>query len=72
VKEAIVEAVLDENRDSEFERAREVWQKKFGVPPADAADKARQLRFLQSRGFTSEVIRRVVAEGAGHRPGFNE
>jgi regulatory protein len=56
----MIEAVLGENRDSELERAREVWRKKFGSTPTDAAEKARQMRFLQSRGFTPEVIRRAI------------
>lgn len=63
VRDDVIEAVLDDNRDSELERAREVWQKKFGAPPADAGEKARQMRFLQSRGFTSDVIRRAIAHG---------
>jgi len=63
VPESIVEAVLNENRDSEIDRAHEVWKKKFGAPPADAADKARQMRFMQSRGFTPAVIRRVISGG---------
>lgn len=45
---------------SERERAQAVWQKKFGAPPQDAKELARQLRFLASRGFGAEVIRRVV------------
>jgi regulatory protein len=64
VDEAIIVSVLGDSRDSELERAREVWQKKFGSAPADAAEKARQMRFLQSRGFTSTVIRKTVG-GAG-------
>lgn len=63
VAESVIEEVLGDNRDSELECAREVWRKKFGAPPADAADQARQLRFLQSRGFTSEMIRRVIKDG---------
>lgn len=46
---------------SELERARAVWQKKFGQPPGDAQERARQARFLQSRGFQFETIRRVLA-----------
>ncbi|HRK79555.1 MAG TPA: recombination regulator RecX [Thiobacillus sp.] len=65
VGDAIIEAVLNENRDSEFERARAVWEKKFGSAPADAPEKARQMRFLQSRGFAAEVIRRIIQD-AGH------
>ena len=60
VSDAIIAAVLSGTRDSELERAREVWQKKFGVAPTDAADKARQMRFMQGRGFTPEVIRRAI------------
>ncbi|MBW8330286.1 MAG: recombination regulator RecX [Thiobacillus sp.] len=60
ISDHIIEAVLGENRDSELERAREVWQKKFGSPPADAAEKARQMRFLQSRGFMAGTIRCVI------------
>jgi len=45
---------------TEVQRARGVWRRKFGVPPADAAERARQMRFLAQRGFSAEVIRRVV------------
>ncbi len=47
-------------RASEFERARAVWQKRFGEPPLDAQARARQMRFLAARGFSADVIRRVV------------
>ena len=59
VDDGIIQAVLSENHASELERAREVWNRKFGAAPADAAEKARQMRFLQSRGFTLSVIRRL-------------
>lgn len=45
---------------TEVERAREVWRKKFGELPADAAQRAKQARFLAARGFGGEVIRRVL------------
>ncbi len=45
-----------------FELAREVRVKKFGVgQPPDFREKARQMRFLQSRGFDSDHIRSAVA-----------
>lgn len=46
---------------SELERAREVWRRRFGTPAHDAVGRARQARFLAGRGFSSDVIRRVVA-----------
>ena len=54
-------------RGTELARAREVWRKKFGQPPADAAERARQLRFLAARGFSGEVARRALdaADDAG-------
>lgn len=53
-------------RQNERERAREVWARKFGRPAADAAERARQARFLTGRGFTTEVVRQVLREaGSG-------
>jgi regulatory protein len=45
---------------SELPRARAVWTKRFGSPPRDAPERARQMRFLSARGFSAEVVRRVV------------
>ncbi|NWG39023.1 MAG: recombination regulator RecX [Hydrogenophilaceae bacterium] len=60
VEESVVQQVLEETKDTELERAREVWRKKFGKPPADQKEKARQIRFLQSRGFSAETISRAM------------
>jgi regulatory protein len=45
---------------SELERAREVWRKKFGEPAVDAAARAKQARFLAARGFSGDVIAKVL------------
>lgn len=47
-------------QETERERAQEVWRRKFGAAPADAKEAVRQMRFLATRGFTTDVIRRVV------------
>lgn len=48
-------------RASELERAREVWTRRFGAEPSrDAAEQARQTRFLLARGFAPDVVRRLV------------
>jgi len=57
--EAVAQAVAG-LQATEVDRAREVWRKKFGEPAADAAGRAKQMRFLASRGFSPEAIRRVV------------
>ena len=58
--EAVAQAV-EQLRTTEVDRAREVWRKKFGAPPEDAAERAKQMRFLASRGFGGDAIRKVVA-----------
>lgn len=45
---------------SEPERARVVWEKKFGAPPQTDQERARQIRYLMSRGFAAEVVRKLV------------
>ena len=49
-----------EEAGDELARAHGIWARKFGTLPVDAADRARQTRFLMSRGFSGETIRRVM------------
>lgn len=44
----------------ETARARAVRDKKFGHAPADAAERARQMRFLQQRGFSHSAIQTLM------------
>ncbi len=59
-------------RDSEFERALAVFQRKFGnVPTSNASETAKQARFLTQRGFSSDVVRQVlraIAKVAAAKP----
>jgi regulatory protein len=59
----LVEQAVAELKDSELARAREVWRKKFATPADSPAERARQMRFLTARGFSAEVVHRVVAGG---------
>jgi regulatory protein len=53
-----------ELRLTESLRAREVWRRRFGSLPEDLGERARQTRFLAARGFSGEVIRRVLSGAA--------
>jgi regulatory protein len=44
----------------EASRACEVWRKRFDRPPADAAERAKQMRFLQQRGFSHAAIQAAM------------
>lgn len=58
----IITRIDEDLRGTELQRAREVWQKKFAVAPADAKDYARQFRFLASRGFSPDCLRRILGD----------
>lgn len=46
----------------DVKNARAVWQKKFGVRPENRETWAKQARFLQSRGFGFDVIKKVLRQ----------
>jgi regulatory protein len=60
-----IESTGDYLDDPQFDwdaLARETRVKRFGRPlPADFKEKARQMRFLEYRGFGNEQIRRALA-----------
>jgi regulatory protein len=55
-----VAAAMEGLRESEFSRALAVWRKKFDRPAADPSERAKQIRFLMTRGFNAEVVRKIV------------
>ena len=59
--EAVAQA-LASLQDSELARALDVWQRRFGVPAVDAPGRAKQGRFLAARGFSAEVVGRVLRQ----------
>ncbi len=62
VGDNLIEDGLAEAGQNWYALAREVRLKKFGAgEPADFKEKARQMRFLQSRGFESDHIQGAVA-----------
>jgi regulatory protein len=60
--ELIEEQIAQADLPDEMERARAIWSRKFSVAPASAKDWARQARFLQSRGFASDIVRRLLKQ----------
>ncbi len=60
LSEELIADALPALKDSELETARDVWQRKFGTLPHDAKEKAKQMRFMQSRGFGFDVIFKVL------------
>lgn len=46
--------------EGELERARAILARKYREPPSTREERARRARFLQGRGFSGDVIRRLV------------
>jgi regulatory protein len=55
IDSAVAEAALDDDAT-----LRALWQRRFGKPPADERDKARQVRFLQAHGFELSAIMKLL------------
>jgi regulatory protein len=47
-------------KETEYQRAYELWSRKFGVTAQEQKERARQYRFLASKGFSSEVVAKVI------------
>lgn len=63
IPEAIIAEQLDMTDNAWLAEAQKVWQKHFkNQMPSDFKTKAKQMRFLQYRGFTSEQIESVFNE----------
>ncbi|AST31221.2 recombination regulator RecX [Ralstonia solanacearum] len=45
---------------SEAARAKAVWERRFGRPPVDMAERAKQVRFMVARGFSRAVVSRII------------
>jgi regulatory protein len=65
----VARAALDTVRGSEVERARQLWLRRFGTPPASLAERVRQSRYLTARGFSAAVIRKVLTGLPDDDPG---
>ena len=47
--------------DDELERARAILARKYREPAATRDERAKRMRFLQSRGFSSEIIFKLLS-----------
>jgi regulatory protein len=62
VADDLIASAVAEVKVNELEHAREVCNKKYKLSPTSREDWAKQARFLQSRGFGFDVIKKVLNE----------
>lgn len=56
----LVRETIETLEEPEIVRATRLWERRFGEAPADYKDRARQIRFLASRGFRMDTVMRVI------------
>jgi len=61
VGDAVTEALAEVEQDDDAALAV-LWQRRFGRAPADDRERARQVRFLQSRGFGLSAILKLLRD----------
>jgi regulatory protein len=60
VSQELIETAIEQVKENELDNAKEIWRKKFKAIPASRDEWARQARFLQSRGFGFDIIKKVL------------
>jgi regulatory protein len=60
IENTLIEGAIEQLKETELDSAKEVWQKKYINAPENRDEWAKQARFLQSRGFGFDVIKKVL------------
>ena len=61
VDELIISRALRVIKDDEFLLAKKIWEKKFNQIPITIDEKAKQIRFMQSRGIEVAIIHQILS-----------
>lgn len=56
----LIAGAIEQVKGNELDNAKEIWRKKFKIAPANRDEWAKQSRFLQSRGFGFDTIKKVL------------
>jgi regulatory protein len=60
VSAELIAGAIETVKGNELDNAFEIWRKKFKNAPANRDEWAKQARFLQSRGFGFDTIKKVL------------
>jgi len=60
ISDQLITDAVETLKTTELDNATEVWRKKFKAYPQTREEWAKQARFLQSRGFGFELIKKIL------------
>ena len=61
IEQSTISRLSQDLKDTEFERAHALWERKFGQISYEQKERARQYRFLISKGFNPELVTRLIS-----------
>jgi regulatory protein len=56
-----VDRLKDQLKQTDAQRAWDLWDRKFGALAEDQKNKAKQMRYLVSKGFPLEIVSKIVS-----------
>lgn len=56
----LIATAVEKIKETELENALNIWCRKYKASPQNREEWAKQARFLQSRGFGFDVIKKVL------------
>ena len=62
IDDFLIEEFIEVLRGEEFESAKIVWEKKYSSLPSDLNEKNKQIKFMQNRGFSFDIIKKLLNE----------
>ncbi|MCC6916146.1 recombination regulator RecX [Nitrosomonas sp.] len=62
IADHLIEAALENFRQTEFSSAHALWCRKFGTAPSTPGERGKQIRYLAGKGFPSEVISKILSD----------
>lgn len=62
VSSEIITRTMQELGAGEYERAQALWRRRFGQAATDFKERGKQMRYLLARGFSMDVVRKVVKD----------
>lgn len=60
IESTLIDGAVEQLKETELASAKEIWQKKYKNAPANRDEWAKHARFLKSRGFGFDVIKKVL------------
>lgn len=60
IEQSLIDSMIFDVQTNEYIFAQTVWEKKYNAIADNVGEKTKQIRFMQSRGFSFEIIKMII------------